>query len=111
MRPLRQEAVYCLMLEFPSTLKEWTEHVFGDVIDNSDSDVEGMFEILYLAYEHSITSILPALYLRICLTHNAVSRVVLFGSHIYLNSCLIASKKSLRAFNVLPKICLSITNC
>jgi len=71
MRPLRQEAVYCLMLEFPSTLKEWTEHVFGNVIDDSDSDVEGMFEILYLAYEHSITSILPALYLRICLTHNA----------------------------------------
>jgi hypothetical protein len=85
MKQLRQEAVYCLKLEFPSTLQQWSSQVFGNVIDGITSDeipTTSLFEILYLAYEQSITSVLPALYLRICLTHNAVSRVVLFGSDI-----------------------------
>jgi hypothetical protein len=70
-----------------------------------------LFEILYLAYEHSITSILPAIYMRICLTHNAVSRVVQFVSHIYLNSCIIVSKKSPRAFNVQKNRLPITTDC
>ena len=91
---MRQEAVQCLKLEFPSSLRVWSRQVFGNVIYDIDIEPEvpttSLFEILYLAYEHSITSILPAVYLRICLTHNAVSRtVLLLGSHIYLNSCII----------------------
>jgi len=62
------------MLEFPSTLQQWSDQVFGNVINGINS-VEiptiPLFEILYLAHEHSITSILPAVYLHICLTHNA----------------------------------------
>jgi hypothetical protein len=83
MKQMRQEAVHCLQLEFPSTLRRWSRRVFGNVIyginpgpeENQEKPTTSLFEILYLAYEHSITSILPALYLRICLTHNAVSRV------------------------------------
>ena len=118
MRGLRREAVHCLMLEFPSTLRQWSNQLFGNVIDGINSEsmekpTISLFEILYLAHENSITSILPALYLRICLTHNAVSQVVLFGSHIYLDSCiLIVRKKSSRAFNMLQKIRVSVmTDC
>lgn len=107
---LHHEAVYCLTVEFPPTLRKWTNQAFNDVIDDGET-IKGMFEILYLAYEHSIISILPALYLRICLTYDAVSRVVLFGSHIYLSSCIIVSKKSSSTFNVLKKKCLSMTDC
>ena len=84
---LREEAVYCLELEFPSTLQQWSNQFFNDVdgiiegIDSEEIPRTSLFEILHLAYEHSITSILPALYLHICLTHNAVSRI-LCGSHI-----------------------------
>jgi hypothetical protein len=116
MKRLRQEAVYCLKLEFPSTLQQWSNHwqVFGNVIDGIKSDempTTSLFEILYLAHEHSITSILPAVYLRICLTHDAVSRVVLFGSHVYLNSYIIVSKKSPRAFNVQKNRLSIMTDC
>ena len=114
MKQLRREAVCCLKLEFPSTLQQWSNQVFGNVIDGITSDetpTTSLFEILYLAYEHSVTSILPALYLRICLTHNAVSRVVLFGNHIYLNSCIIVRKKSSRAFNMLKNRLSKTTNC
>ena len=114
MKQLRREAVYCLMLEFPSTLRQWSNQVFGNVIDGISSEekipMTSLFEILYLAHEHSITSILPALYLRICLTHNAVSRVV-FGSHIYLNLCIIVSKKSPRAFDVWKNRFAITTDC
>ena len=116
MRRLRQEAVTCLMLEFPSSLKQWTLQDLGNVIEGIGSEEEipmiSLFEILCLAHEHSVTSVLPALYLRICLTHNAVSRVVLFGFQVYLNSGIIVSTKSPRAFGVLQKNCLLITtNC
>ena len=87
MKRLRQEAVHCLMLEFPSTLRQWSNQVFGNVIENIDSiaiPTIPLFEILYLAHEFSITSILPALYLRICLTHDAVSQVVtVWQPHIF----------------------------
>jgi len=75
MSRLQDEAIYCLTLEFPLSLGAWSCQNFGSVIDEIDSDDEppttSLFEILHLAHEHSITSILPALYLRICLTHNA----------------------------------------
>ena len=81
MKWLRREAVVCLMLEFPSTLRQWSNQVFGNVIDGDFKiPSTSLFEILYLAHEHSIASILPALYLRICLTYDAVSRVVLFDT-------------------------------
>ena len=122
MKWLRKEAVHCLTLEFPSTLEQWSNHnqFFGYIIDDLTLNEvpelypwTSLFEVLYLAHEYSITSILPALYLRICLTHSAVSRVVLFGSHLYLNSCIIVSKESSSAFNgpVLQKNCRSITAC
>ena len=94
MRRLRNEAVHCLISEFPSTLEQWSDQDCS-VIDIDDDDyarMEGLFEILYLAHEHSITSILPALYLRICLTLTAVSRVVLSVSHICLNSCIMVAR-------------------
>ena len=111
MRRLQDEAVFCLKSEFPSSLSGWSCQDFGNVIYEIDSAYGGrrpttsLFEILYLAHEHSVTSILPALYLRICLTHNAVSRVVMLCSHIYLNLCIISRKKSPRVFNVLQKNC------
>ena len=86
MKQLLQEAVYCLETEFPSTLDCWSKQVFGIVIDDVNSNkipTTSLFEILYMAHEHSVTSILPALYLRICLTHDAVSRVLLFGFHVF----------------------------
>ncbi|KAF8802134.1 hypothetical protein BYT27DRAFT_7244823 [Phlegmacium glaucopus] len=71
-RKLRQEAVYCLTLEFPSTLQRWSCHTFGNVIDGADDNPSTLlFEILYLAYEYSIPLIVPVLYLRICLCYDA----------------------------------------
>lgn len=110
MRGLRKEAIHCLMLEFPSTLKEWTDQDFNYVIDDNDS-LEGMFEILYLAYEHSIISILPALYLRICLSFNSVSLGSTIFAATYLNSCITVSKKSSSTFMLLQKKRPSITDC
>ena len=80
-RRLHHEAVHCLRKEYPSTLIKWTYQDYNVVVDDGET-MEGMLEILNLAYEHSIISILPALYLRICLAYDAVSWVVLFGSHI-----------------------------
>ncbi|KAF8802141.1 hypothetical protein BYT27DRAFT_7113037 [Phlegmacium glaucopus] len=72
MKKLRREAVYCLTLEFPSTLHRWSNQTFGEVIHGiEESPSTLLFEILHMAHEHSITSILPALYLRICLSHDA----------------------------------------
>ena len=93
MRRLRQEADTCLISEFPSSLEQWSLQAIGNVIEGIGEEEEipmtSLFEILFLAHEHSVTSVLPAVYLRICLTHNAVSRVVLFQIHVYLNSRII----------------------
>jgi hypothetical protein len=110
MRQLQREAVQCLMLEFPSTLQKWSDTGFDDIIDMDSGEITSLIEILYLAHEHSIISILPALYLRICLDYGAVSRV-LFGSHIYLNSCIIVSNKLLRDFNVLQRLSKPLAHC
>jgi hypothetical protein len=68
MKTLRREAVSCLLSEFPSDLDEWTDETpFAVDIYQSPTS---LFKLLSLAHEHCITSILPALYLRICLLHD-----------------------------------------
>ena len=110
MKEMRQEAIQCLKTEFPSTLHHWSKHIFGHVIEGVGSQeipTTSLFEILYLAHEHSVTSILPALYLHICLTHNAVSRVLLFEFH--LNLYTIVRTTSPRALKVSQRNRLAIT--
>jgi hypothetical protein len=106
MKTLRREAVRCLRLEFPSTLSEWSKSppLVIDILQPSTS----LFEILYLAHEHSITSILPALYLRICLLEDLVSQIAfnLTATFELMYNC---RTKSLRAFSI-SQIPLRLTN-
>ena len=72
METLRQEAISCFLSEFPADLDKWS--------DDSPSAVDiyepprSLFDLLTLAHEHSITSVLPAIYLRICLVYDLVSQ-------------------------------------
>ena len=72
METLRQEAISCLSLEFPADLDKWSDEspFFVDIYRTANS----LFALLAMAHEHSITSVLPAIYLRICLVHDLVSQ-------------------------------------
>ncbi|KAF8148191.1 hypothetical protein B0H34DRAFT_803034 [Crassisporium funariophilum] len=65
----RAEAIHRLQLDFPSTLESWDAHSmkFEHI---TATHWTALFDIFVLAHENTITTILPALYLRICLEFN-----------------------------------------
>ncbi|KDR77428.1 hypothetical protein GALMADRAFT_245621 [Galerina marginata CBS 339.88] len=60
---LVKEALHCLTQDFPSTFDLWDVLGGTKCIQFSGST---LFDVVYLAHEHSIKSILPCLYLMIC---------------------------------------------
>ena len=76
MEALRQEAISCLLSEFPADLDKWSDDppFAVDIYQTATS----LFELLASAHEHSITSVLPAIYLRICLGYDLVSSGSIF---------------------------------
>jgi len=94
MEMLRQEAISCLLSEFPADLDKWSDespHAV-DIYRTANS----LFALLAVAHEHSITSVLPAIYLRICLVHDLddifygfkhISKDSLMANQLFIN-CL-----------------------
>ncbi|KAJ3492732.1 hypothetical protein NLJ89_g11174 [Agrocybe chaxingu] len=74
---LRQEAINCLRMEFPSTLKEFDasleDYMFIDV-----GNEHVPFDAMILGREQGIKSIMPAIYVGICANHTSEELEALF---------------------------------